>query len=44
MQILINTLSLSTQWYDYVGWGGGLFGALGVGIRNGIYYKQHRVK
>jgi hypothetical protein len=41
---LINSLSLSARWYDYVGWLGGLPGALVVGIGNGMYYNKHRIK
>ena len=41
---LINSLSLSAKWYDYVGWLGGIPGTLGVGIGNGKYYRKHRVR
>jgi hypothetical protein len=41
---LINSLSLSAKWYDYVSWLGDIPGALGVGIGNGLYYKKHRIR
>jgi hypothetical protein len=41
---LVNSLSLSAKWYDYAGWLGGISGALGVGIWNGLYYNNHRVR
>jgi RHS repeat-associated protein len=41
---LVNSLSLSAKWYDYVGWLGGIPGALGVGIGNGLYYRNNRVR
>ena len=36
---LVNSLSLKSQWYDYLDpWG------IKVGIGNGIYYNKHRVR
>ena len=40
-QNLIKNLSLNAKWYDYLS--GILFG-LPMGVVNGIYYKNHRVK
>jgi hypothetical protein len=43
---LINTLSLSAKWFDYYGMTpmGFPMGIIAVGIGNGIYYNNHRVK
>jgi hypothetical protein len=41
---LVNSLSLHARWYDYAAWLNGTLGAFGVGIGNGIYYNNHRVK
>lgn len=41
---LVNSLSLSTKWYDYAAWLVPVAGTVGVGIANGIYYNKHRVK
>jgi hypothetical protein len=41
---LVNSLSLSAQWYDYASWLKGIPGVLEVGIGNGIYYNINRVK
>ena len=37
-------ISLHAKWYDYISWLGGDPGAIGVGIGNGIYYNNNRIK
>jgi len=45
MDLINSSLTLHAKWYDYLGWPlGGLTGILGIGVGNGIYYNNHRVK
>ena len=43
---LVNRLSLNAKWYDHACWfcGSSITGVIGVGIMNGIYYNNHRIR
>ena len=43
---LVNRLTLNAKWYDHACWfcGSSIIGVIGVGIMNGIYYNNHRIR
>lgn len=43
---LVNRLTLNAKWYDHACWfcGSSITGVIGVGIMNGIYYNNHRIR
>ena len=43
-RLLLDRLTLNTHWCDYYGWHMGIVGVLGIGIANGLFYNNHRVR
>lgn len=43
-RLLLNRLTLNAYWCDYYGWHMGIAGVLGIGIANGLFYNNHRVR
>ena len=43
-RLLLNRLTLNAYWCDYYSWHMGIVGVLGIGIANGLFYNNHRVR
>jgi len=41
---LVNGLKLSAEWYDYASWIVPIWGSVGVGVGNGIYYNNNKIR
>ncbi len=44
IELINNSLTLHASWYDMISWTAGPIGIIGVGIGNGIYNNNNRIK